>query len=202
MTCEAPRTNVGELFRTDASAHEDYAILGGWECARGTRPGDARWFSIRVTAKELPAFFIKGGSAKRVVAGWELLATMVAIQLFVPSGYSLGRCTVSGATDNQGNSYIVSRCMTTSFPLNVVLMQLASDLESKGAWLSLDWLRRDRNEEADALTNEIFHGFDMTKRIIVDFRLDDFVVMKKMLGAAADLYADIEARRRRPADPI
>ena len=198
MTCEAPRSNLGELFRTDASAHDDYAILGGWECRNGTMPKDARWFSIRLTAADLPAFFIKGGSAKRVVAGWELLATMVAIRCFVPDGHSLGRCTVSGATDNQGNSYIVSRCMTTSFPLNVILMQLANDLESKGAWLALDWLRRDRNVEADSLTNEIFVDFNMDKRLPIRFCIEEFRILEKMLAAAAGLYAEVEARRQRP----
>ena len=44
-----------------------------------------------MTKEDVPEFFIRG-DAKRTVAGWELLATLVAVSLFVPSGYSLGRC--------------------------------------------------------------------------------------------------------------
>ena len=185
---------MGELFRTDASAHDDYAVLGGWECRDGTPPHLARWFSMKITAAHLPEFFSKG-SAKKVVAGWELLATMVAARLFIPEGLSVGRCACTGATDNQGNAYIVARGLTTSFPLNIVMMQVVADLERRGAWLNLQWTRRDKNQEADDLTNMDYSKFDGARRICGEWRTADYDVMARLLPAGTMLYEEATACR-------
>ena len=63
----------------------------------------------------------------------EMLATLLAIRIFVPEGFSLGRCAVTGSTDNLGNSFVVSRGLSTAYPLSVTMMQIASDLERRGA---------------------------------------------------------------------
>ena len=49
------------MFRTDASAHEDFAIIGGWETARTEDPKRARWFSHKITKADIP-YMQRGGS--------------------------------------------------------------------------------------------------------------------------------------------
>ena len=105
---------------------------------------------------------------------------------------------MGGATDNQGNSFLIARCLSTAFPLNVILMQAAEDLEQRGAWLDLQWVRRNHNEEADELTNEAFGRFDARRRVPFVYREEDFTVMHRMSQAAADLFMDVQARRRHP----
>ena len=49
---------------------------------------------------------------------------------------------------------------SNTFPLCVVAMELAAQLEKANAWVYTEWTPRDLNVEADALTNEDFEGFD------------------------------------------
>ena len=55
--------------------------------------------------------------------------------------------------------------MTTKYPLCLVAMELAAQLGERRLDLDLRWRRRDRNVEADALTNERFEGFDPELRV-------------------------------------
>ena len=122
-----------ELFRTDASADDQRSVLGGYEVREYSDTTKARWFSIALSQKDLPEFF-KGDTAKRTVAAWEMLATLVALKIFSTNGSSRetrGLTTVTGATDNQGNPYAINRLMTTKFPLNVLVMELATMLEER-----------------------------------------------------------------------
>jgi hypothetical protein len=61
-------------------------------------------------------------------------------------------------------------------------MQLTSMLGARNLWLGLDWIPRESNEEADALTNDEFSGFDDNKRIAVswsDLPLDVLAALLK-----------------------
>ena len=51
---------------------------------------------------------------------------------------------------------VVSRLLTTKFPLACFLMELALQLQSREADLELFWLPRLQNVEADALTNQCY----------------------------------------------
>eukprot|EP00974_Lingulodinium_polyedra_P020409 1974757-Lingulodinium_polyedra.AAC.1 len=75
MSCVPPACDLGEIFRGDARAEQDFAVLGGWCSAGGASTKDARWFSIRITEDMLPELFHKG-SAQRTVAAWELLTSL------------------------------------------------------------------------------------------------------------------------------
>ena len=70
-----------------------------------------------------------------------------------------GNIAISGLTDNRGNTFVLPRLMTSKFPFMVVLAELAAQLRSRRMELGLDWVPRDQNEEADALTNGEFAGF-------------------------------------------
>ena len=75
---------------------------------------------------------------------------------------------LSAGTDNLGNRHLVTRLLTTKFPLCVVLMQLAWTLHCRDLELRLDWLPRLQNRKADALTNGDFSGFSADLRIEIE----------------------------------
>ena len=61
--------------------------------------------------------------------------------------------------------------------------------------LDLQWVPRDQNEEADALTNEEFVGFDPNLRIPVDVRNIRWEVLPEMFEAAERLYREVQAAK-------
>ena len=44
--------------------------------------------------------------------------------------------------------------MSSKFPLVVILTEMAVQLQSRKLELDLDWIPRNQNKEADAITNE------------------------------------------------
>ena len=165
-----PKAFKGELFRTDAKAEGNDVAVGGWECQGGRKPTGARWFVVKLTVENTPWLHCRG-EPFRVVAALELLATLYAVLASIPEGGNEdGSATVTGtaATGNIGDAYVVARMMTTSFPLNVILMELTEQLDKRGSWLSVEWAPRQQNEHADALTNGVFSDFDPNKRVPLD----------------------------------
>ena len=126
----------------------------------GRKHSETRWFSFRIGKSDLPNFF-KGDTAKRTVAAWELLATILALHLFSapPDGRERNAISfIGGATDNQGNPYAVNRLMSTKYPLNVLVMQLAVSLEESQTWLDLQWVPREENALAEKLAALTYLG--------------------------------------------
>ena len=69
-----------------------------------------------------------------------------------------------------GNSFALVRMMTSKFPSVVILTVFALQLRDRAAELNLEWVPRDQNEEADALTNEEFGAFDPVRRVDVNMK--------------------------------
>ena len=160
-------------------------------------PSKARWFSLRLDRAAAPDLFPKE-TAKQVVASFELLPTLLCVVLFCPLSagrQSQGSCHCTGGTDNQGNSFVVARGLTSKFPLCAVMMQMATTLELRGMWLDLYWLPRERNQAAGALTNADFLLFDPVLRIDVSWPLPELTLMHRVLRGGADLYKQVEADR-------
>lgn len=63
----------------------------------------------------------------------------MSLQAFGPKE-GVQRYQLSAGTDNVGNRHVLSRLLTTKFPLCVILMRLAWELHEKGLDLRLDWL--------------------------------------------------------------
>ena len=184
-----PTSEPDLVFKADAKAEGKQVVLGGWECRGRTPTTQARWFSMEITEAQAPWFFPKG-EPYRAIAPLELLATVVCTVMFKRPEHA-GRHDVmhliSGATDNQGNSYVVAKLMSSRYPLSVVAMELASQLESSLQWLDLVWTPREDNHEADALTNGDFSAFDPKLRIHATFEDLPFIVLGKLLEAGAAL---------------
>ena len=104
---------------------------------------------------------------------------------------TIGLATMTCGTDNQGNSYLLDKLMTTKFPLGVVLMELACQLGLRRACLHARWIPRLQNEEADALTNGEFHHFDSALRIDVNLEQLSFVIMNDLFAEGETYVAEL-----------
>ena len=61
--------------------------------------------------------------------------------------------------------------------------------------LALSWAPREQNEEADALTNEDFSGFDPMRRVAVQLSDVKWIVLDKMMDVSENLYKDVRRLR-------
>lgn len=160
---------------------------------------EARWFSFSLTRANAPWVFAKGEPFK-VIATLELLAVVIAMVCFAkdaPWKDAKGVVVVPGITDNKGNSYLVDRLMTTKFPLNVWLMELAVQRNLHNVQCHFAWHPREQNVEADALSNGQFTGFNLEKRIVFEsLEALPFAVVPGLMHAASDLDAEIRFEKK------
>ena len=200
VSCACPARDLGEVFRLDAKAEGDTVAIGGWRSAAGAKAKEADWFSISLTRKTAPWAFAKG-EPFRAIAALELLAALVGLMVLVPvsapQGESSAVLTLSCGTDNQGNSFLLDRMLTTKYPLGVVLMELAHQMRIRRLVLRAHWLPRDENEEADALTNIDFRHFDPNRRIPVDLASIEFGVLNQLFEAGEAYTKELEAAREK-----
>ena len=156
MPCEVRARQLGEVFRMDAKAEGDTVVIGGWLSQNGTRTTDARWFSVQLTRKSAPWAFARG-EPFRTIASLEVLGSLVGMMVLAPPAAAKretsGVMTLSCGTDNQGNTHLLDRMLTTKYPLGAVLMELAHQMRKRNLVLCAHWLPGLENEEADALTN-------------------------------------------------
>ena len=177
-----------ELFRSDAKATEKGAWIGGWEYKGGIPAKQARWFAFEVDPIIFPWLFIKK-DLMRIIAGLELLGTIICVMCFGGNGQYEG--VLAGSTDNQSNTFSVRKLLSTKYPLTILLMELSEQLRTREATLSLKWLERESNQEADDLTNCCFDKFSLERRIEIDQSRLEFLVLADINVASAELYQDL-----------
>ena len=187
-------------FYTDAKAEDERAWVGGF--LEVTVGGHCPWFSLEVKESWAPWAFAKG-SPKKTIAALELLATLIAVKLWVPAsdGRQISRVAIRGYTDNKSNEALVKKAMTTQYPSGLILMELAEELASKDCELQLAWIRRDLNQLADDLTNEEFKMFDMAFRIPLKGEDLQWKILDQLLGHAKSYFEDISCRKRKAELP-
>ena len=203
--CSSKPTSTNDWFRADAKATETEAFVGGWELTESGAAMDSKWFALQITATDFPWAYCKG-EPKRTIAALELLATLLCVILFSSdsnhgSAQKVRDCTLCGATDNLGNSYIISRLMTTKFPGMLLLMELTEQLRKLDATLNLRWLSRDLNVEADDLTNGVFNKFDPEKRIPVTPSEIPWIVLGQLQSKSSTLFEQIKTAKSTPIGP-
>ena len=151
-----------------------------------------------MTRKTAPWAFARG-EPFQAIASLELLASLVGLMVLVPEGDPRGEAaatlTLSCGTDNQGNSYLLDRMLTTKYPLGVVLMELAHQMRLRRLILRAKWLPRLQNEEADALTNLDFRHFDPSKRIPVEIEDLKFGVLNALFEEGEAYVSELEKAR-------
>ena len=105
----------------------------------------------------------------------------------------LGTVSFTCGADNQGNSFLLDKLMTTKYPLGVVLMEVACQLGLRNATLRANWLPRLQNEEADALTNSDFRHFSTARRVPVKLEDLQFVVLNELFQTGDDYVSELAA---------
>jgi len=192
---QVAREEKSRHFLADAMASDTRVGIGGWERLEGRPAAESPWFAEEFTPAEAPWIFAQGqDQAFRKIAALELIGTIACVRLFGNKERHLGESVVmSGLTDNKGNSHILAKLMTTSFPLCAVLLQLTTDLSSRGVELDLQWVPRDDNDLADALSNGRVDGMDPSLRR--RFRLGDLKTFHKLLASGEECYRQIAERK-------
>ena len=128
----------------------------------------------------------------------ELLATTLClVALDVRTDDPMGGIVqITGLTDSQVSSNVVSRGQSTAFPLCAVVVELAAQCESRGLDLHLEWVPRGVNSEADALADGEFDGFSPELRVEVDFGNVGWIVLEDLLREGQAFYEN--AARKAP----
>jgi hypothetical protein len=90
---------------------------------------------------------------------------------------------------------LLDRCMTSKFPLIVILIEMAEQLAAENVGLALKWVTRLQNEGADALTNGCFGDFTAALRIEAKVGEMPFLAMNDLMGQVGALMAEIAARK-------
>ena len=94
-----------------------------------------------------------------------------------------------------GNSFALTKLMSSKFPLVVILAEVAAQLRSRSMVLNLGWTPRDQNEEADALTNGDYTAFCPTKRVRFVVEEAPWLVLPRMMEVATSLYEDVQRHK-------
>ena len=71
---------------------------------------------------------------------------------------------------------------------------MAAQLDLYSLDLSLSWIPREQNEDADDLSKERFGNFDPELRMEVDMEKLDFIILRKMVSAASSLDEEVKEK--------
>ena len=187
LPCGVSEVSLGEIFRTDAKCEKHRIVLGGWLLNEKGEPSTAPWFSLSLSAKEVPWLFREDGETSWASTSAELLASLVAIKVLPFEKFKSGlhgahilHC--GGGTDNKAAGSLASRKLSTKLPVMIVLMEYLSQCESMNIRCQLNWRPRDTNVEADDLTNEKFERFNLNNRIDCQWQDFRFPILEKLVG--------------------
>ena len=82
---------------------------------------------------------------------------------------------------------MLQRCLLTKFPLYLVLMEFAEQMEERGIEPDLVWVPRDLNQPADDLTNSEFSVFDVNKRIHIEMAKVEWLLLPRLMTEATEI---------------
>ncbi len=187
--------------RVDAAAEGDSIGIGGWLPRAGAdgRPDTelSPWFALTLTRAEAPWAYSKAGQPFRTIAALEAMGTLLAIRLFSPwlVGGRRGAVVMRAYTDNQSNVGALGKLMTTKFPLNCITMEIAYMLEELDLRLDLQWLPRDRNDEADRLSKGILDGFKTENRLGVDPSRLTWNVLPSLMRVGEEFHQELQKQK-------
>jgi len=193
---------LGEAIRVDAKAEGETATIGGWLPCRDDSGKISRecspWFFVGLDDQNAPWAFEKERQPFRVIASLEALAVLVAVLTLTSPGVgrsSRGTVMLPLMTDNRGNSFALTRLMSTKYPLCLLVMELAVALEERSLALTAEWAPREWNSEADAITNSRFEGFTEANRVPFDMLSFPWRVLPDLLSDGRQFYQEAQAER-------
>ncbi|CAL1173513.1 unnamed protein product [Cladocopium goreaui] len=185
------------IFYTDAKATEESAWIGGFK--QGTYGKVLAWFSEEVPLSWAPWLKLKR-DPKRIIAALELLASLVAVKLWMQPAQQSSEavCWLKGKTDNQSNTYALTKWMSTKFPLTIFIMEMSESLRLGRCNLTLDWVPREWNQLADDLTNQKFDKFSLQDRIRWDRFQQEWLVLEEFMAHANSFHDETRKRKSEP----
>ena len=190
------------MKRVDAKAEGNMVAIGGWRPTHGAggkvSPHFSPWFVVELSQGTAPWAYEKGLPYK-TISSLELLATTLSLVVFGPSILPRDQVdatvAVTGFTDSQVSANVVVRGISTSYSLCCVAMELAVQLERRGARLDLEWCPRELNQEADDLSNLKVDAFRPELRLHVDPQKLPFIVLPQLMEAGSEFYKEVRAAR-------
>ena len=102
-----------------------------------------------------------------------------------------------GFTDSLVSASVVTRGLTTSFPLCAVAMELSAQIEARGVELLLEWVPRQVNAEADRLADGDFQGLAPEMRVPAAFGQVRWLVLDRLMKAGLAFQREAESIQRR-----
>ena len=76
----------------------------------------------------------RGNNPKRVIAALEMLATLMAIKLWLPEGGSHLQVHTEAFTDNEGIEFILKKA---KYPITLLVLEVSETLRTRGATADL-----------------------------------------------------------------
>ena len=194
-------SDVVERFRTDAKAEGDLVTVGGYQSfgadGKEIPKKDAKWFYLKLDRASAPWAFARG-EPFRAIASLELLGTLLGLMLLIDEASSTDdhfacALSVGGITDNNGNRYAVTKMLTTKWPLLAFLAELSIQLEARGILIEVNWVPREQNAEADAITNGDFGWLAPENKVDTHMGRLPFKLLPELLAKGEGFYAGYEA---------
>ena len=112
-----------------------------------------------------------------------------------------GVLSVGGLTDNSGNRFAVTKMLSTKWPLTAFVAELAAQLEKRQILFQMDWVPREQNQEADAITNGNTEWLSESNEIVVDLGKLPFIILPELLSEGSFFYAGLDQVNAAAADP-
>jgi hypothetical protein len=152
---------------------------------------------VELTRKTAPWAYLKGDPF-RSIASLELMGVLLALMVFGPEAKwsrQGGLITLSAYTDNAGNSHVLRKFASSKYPLSILVMEMAAQLDAFDAGMELAWVPRNQNVEADDLTNARDEEFDARLRVEVVLDKLPFMVLPKLMEQAGRLDSELKLHR-------
>ena len=83
--------------------------------------------------------------------------------------------------------------LTTKWPLLAFLAELSIQLETRGILIEVNWVPREQNAEADAITNGDFDWLAPENKVDTQMGQLPFKLLPELLAKGEGFYADHEA---------
>ena len=138
---------------------------------QGLDTKQAPWFSLEIKPNDLPFLFKEDGESGWASTSAEFLASYTAMFAFghlqgtVAGVKDCVQVSVCGGTDNKSTPEVQRKGLTTKWPLFGLQMCAHAEMNKVNKRLVLNWRPRDKNSNADALTNSDFSGFSPGLRV-------------------------------------
>ena len=163
------------------------ATVGGWFGPVGCSKSEVTWFSEPLEKKDAPWLYSRGENAQRSVSSVEMMGTMMLVKAILESSRGCNVSVSVPAVADKGNSFILAKCYTASWPGAAILAEIASTLLQRDAEARIGFLPREQNQWADDLSKGEFGGFCKDRRLVVPWRKPEYYnLLPDLLRRSAD----------------